>query len=754
MRSSARQIACLWVLLGPVASGGACPGGADGAASGRPWAKVQIDAPGRTLVERDGPWPTARPVGRASVELWLPPDAPRDLHVVLFLADKDGVWFQASGEQGLGRGVWQTVTFDLRPSCGCVEPRGHEAVWNDYYAARVARAGLQLFSAQSWRGEVRVGGLRLTPAGNEGRRLRVVRLRALTAAPRSYEVFELAFDIQGVFANPLDPDAVRVDAEVTMPDGRRLLVPAFYHQPYRRVLDAGRAERVVPSGRACWRVRYTPLAPGHHTWKLMVQTPKGRLETGEHPLDVAAGRPRGFVRRSRRDPRYFETADGAFFYPIGLNIHAPFDVRCAQMLGTPVPPNRGTFAYDDYFAKMSRAGQNAVVVWMCNWWLSIEWTRQWRGFHGLADYHLGNAWRLDCLLDAAARHGIFVHLVLDNHGKLSTWVDSEWETNPYNAKLGGPCDSPEAFFTSPAAFRLYSKRLRYIVARWSSHPSLLGYELISELNLVGSSRRFKGHPSHASWCRRACAYLARTDPYQRPVGVQYSNDYGSVDPQVASLPSLDFLVGDVYKPGGTIVPLMVKTAEMNGRFGKPTFSAEFGGNWNGTTPARLHADLHAGLWSNAMTTTAGAPFFWWFDFVDRYGLYREHQALARFMAGEDRRGLRLRTQTPPVTKAGQATDELGAVALVGARRAWFWAYDTLAAEIMPEERFARRHGGAEALIGGLAPGRYDIEYWDTSRGAVTHRAAAVAAPEGLRLSLPDFTIDIAAKIRAAEEERP
>ena len=639
-----------------------------GGPSGGPCVAVAVRFPGRVLVVHGEPLP-ARPVRSASVAVWLPVRAPADTKVALFLTDKDGLWFQSWADSDLRPGEWRTATFDLSPSSARVEPCGHEAAWNDYFAARVARVGVQLFSAEAWEGVVRLGPLRFTTGEGRPPPLRILRLRALTDEPRSFEMFELAFDIEGSFPNPFDPDAIQIDAAIAAPEGREVLVPAFYYQPYRRRLGADEVEEVVPSGRASWRVRYTPMASGRHTWRLLIRTPAARLETRAHVFEAAEGKPRGFVRRSERDPRYFETADGAFVYPIGLNIHAPFDARCAQMLGTPVLPNRGTFAYDDYFAKMARAGQNAVIVWMCNWWLSIEWTRQWRGFHGLSDYHLGNAWRLDHVLDAAAEHGIFVHLVLDNHGKLSTWVDPEWENNPYNAKLGGPCESPEDFFSSPVAFHLYSKRLRYIVARWSSHPNLLGYEFVSELNLVGSSRRFKGHPSHASWCRRACAYLARTDPHRRPVGVQYSNDYESVDPNVASLPSLDFLVGDVYKPGGAIVRLMVKTAEMNGRFGKPTFSAEFGGSWNGTTPARLHADLHAGLWSNAMTTAAGAPFFWWFDFVDRYDLYGEHRALARFMAGEDRRGLKLQTQTPPVTRAGQPASELGAVALVGARRA-------------------------------------------------------------------------------------
>ena len=63
----------------------------------------------------------------------------------------------------------------------------------------------------------------------------------------------------------------------------------------------------------------------------------------------------------------------------------------------------------------------------------------------------------------------------------------------------------------------------------------------------------------------------------------------------------------------------------------------------------LHVgDLHAGLWANAMTGTAGAPFFWWFDYIDRYDLYGEFRRLSMFMAGEDRRARELQTVEPEV----------------------------------------------------------------------------------------------------------
>ena len=78
----------------------------------------------------------------------------------------------------------------------------------------------------------------------------------------------------------------------------------------------------------------------------------------------------------------------------------------------------------------------------------------------------------------------------------------------------------------------------------------------------------------------------------------------------------------------------------------------------------------------------------------------------------------------------------------------------LAAEIMPEPRFARPHARGSLVLPGLRPGRYRVEFWDTSQGAISSRQTATATADGLRLDLPDFTIDIAAKLRPLEEDKP
>src|SRR5258708_15228145 len=52
------------------------------------------------------------------------------------------------------------------------------------------------------------------------------------------------------------------------------------------------------------------------------------------------------------------------------------------------PPRSTLFPYTTLF-------RSSVVIWMCNWWVSLEWNSKWKGYGGLTDYNLANAWKLD-----------------------------------------------------------------------------------------------------------------------------------------------------------------------------------------------------------------------------------------------------------------------------------------------------------------------------------------------------------------------
>ena len=77
---------------------------------------------------------------------------------------------------------------------------------------------------------------------------------------------------------------------------------------------------------------------------------------------------------------------------------------------------------------------------MANWEVALEWTG--KGYYDLGVYNLEKAGKLDKILDIAAENDIYIQLVINHHGQLSTKVNPQWKENPYNVENGGPCQKP------------------------------------------------------------------------------------------------------------------------------------------------------------------------------------------------------------------------------------------------------------------------------------------------------------------------
>ncbi len=712
-------------------------------AVGQTWSGAMVDCrfPGEHSVSREVETGFDAIRFRLSAEKAAPA-----LTVTVWVANKDGVAFQSNRTVALPKGTWTTFVYDFSPDSPDVRGVAHDAGWCRYYCREVNRVTVQFSSNETWKGKLKLEDIDLTPI--EPRELAITGLTLIQPEMKQFGTGELRFCL-AASGNPFDPDNVKASGVVKAPDGSTRKVPAFFHQDYRRAL-VDEVERLTPTGLPHWHLRLAPEQVGRYEYKLIAKQGEATVETGWHSFECVPSELPGRLRVSQTDPRFFETSRGDFFYPLGTNVHAPFDKRSAKMLGIPVSPNRGTFAYDELFAKMAASGQNACVVWLAPWWLEFEWSAKWKGFGGLTDYNLANAWRLDHMLKLAEKHGIYLHLVLENHGKYSLFVDPQWASNPYNVKNGGMLRTPEDFFTSIYAWNVYRKKLRYLIARVGHSPWILGLELFGEINITGNNRKFMRSPLKALWVKRTAQYLREIDHNRHLVTVHYSNDWKTIDPQVASLPELDYIVGDTYKAAGAIPGYMVETYENNNVYGKPTFSTEFGGNWNGTSPKRLTADLHAGLWSNFMTQSAAAPFFWWYDFIDRHELYSHYSAFTKYIAGEDKRGP-FETSSFELKSSSSRTVKALMLSTPDASRdkAYLWVYDEQAMEVMPGDKYAPLIEDASVPLD-LTGKRYTVEFWNTYDGKLL---ASVNVSGTTQLRIPSFKRDIAAKlIRIQPEE--
>ena len=333
-------------------------------------------------------------------------------------------------------------------------------------------------------------------------------VRLLTADVHQFERVELAVSTGVVPANPFDPNEAAVDAVVTMPSGRVLRVPGFWHQEYGRTLAnpeaAGveRIEKLTAMGAAGWRVRFASPEAGAH--RLVVEWKIGGQSGRSTPLEIRiqAGDRAGFVRRSKRNPQYLEHESGKAFFAIGENL-CMYEKR------------EGTYYFDRLLEKMAVNGGNYVRLWQEYYVpqdpgiVAAPGDSSFAGFPletqatGLGRYDLASAWRLDHVAAECERREIYFQIAFEMTVWWQTRMKHRWPRNPYNAANGGPCRTPQEYFTNPAARELVRRRLRYSVARWGWSMHLAAWELWNE---VDNNEGFDPAANEA-WHREMSGYL-------------------------------------------------------------------------------------------------------------------------------------------------------------------------------------------------------------------------------------------------------
>lgn len=475
---------------------------------------------------------------------------------------------------------------------------------------------------------------------------RPLSLRAVSASRprlRAYETIELASDVTATYNNPFDPDQIAVEAEIRDPVGALHRVPGFYYVPARLEMDAD-TERLRVAGRPGFRVRFTPSKPGRYTATVVVRNASKVVRSAPIAFVVEPSQHPGFVRVSRRNPHYFAHEDGSPFIAVGENV-------CWASSRTPLRD------YQQWFEALGKAGGNWARLWLAYNEKGQEWTampteRPGTGTYlGLGRYAMDNAWRLDEVLRLAEKNGIHVMFCLGTYGEFTEggyFNEGMWVSNPYNAKNGGPCATPQEFWTNERARKLYKQRLRYLIARYAHSPNLFAWEFWNEV---------PPSPAQEKWVTEMAAFVKQNDPYKHLV----STTYGS--PAVWQCADVDFTMTHMYGQADStpdFTPQIVAHAREHRRFGKPYLLSEFGIDWQGPDskwePAGRGINMHNGAWAALMAGSAGTAMVWWWDsYVHPFGLYHILSPVARFAKAVDWQSDRLEplegieVQTAPET---------------------------------------------------------------------------------------------------------
>ena len=660
-------------------------------------------------------------------------------------------WWQQRLGSIPGDGGWQTLGLDAAGGWTCA---AGDAVWSADLRRRIrtfgvvayvrgaggqARLRLDRVRRFGWASETGVGKLAI---------------RDLTTGPASlprWQPIAADFALSSPSQNPYDPDFADVVGEIEGPDGKRRSHPAYWYEPQRLDFD-GKTEVVVADGGGSWRWRWTPPRPGAWKWRIVARLKirEAWLKSeGDWRTTIVTDQPGGMptVGPDPKDPTWFSAADGRFWYPIGINLRSPGDERQDGDLARerafrsqeeePAAirgwnsinwQRLGTRAYERWFPLMQANGMDWARVWMSPWWCGLEWRRDWDDFGGLTWFSQVSAARMDRVMELAAANHVYVQVELMNHGMVGEHADRQWADSPYNRKNGGPCANVAEWFRSPEVWAIHAKRLRYTLARWGWCSNLAAWSLCSELEFTGTfdqeaQRNDRGFsPGLQAWLEKSLAWMREHDP-GRMVTMHWSHPWSG--PQHWRTPGLGFSNSNAYtafmdfdptlgngKKGQRDLPLALDSY-LNRVFPpqelhRPTLIGEWGGHWAENQPWALHGELRTGVWIQAVTPYAGNTGFWWWLWLDLADSWGQYAAVARFMQGEDRRGIAWTTIKPPVSGGRLSAQGMASERAI---RLYVWPRG------MDQDSRRNQSAGGEAQIGGVAPGsRWHVRRYDGSSG--------------------------------------
>lgn len=436
--------------------------------------------------------------------------------------------------------------------------------------------------------------------------LQITELRVNSDEIGLYEKFEITFELSGEWDNPFDPEQIKVGARFTSPDGEELLVPGFFFQKYRRK-ENGDLKKV---GEPVWKVRFTPVQTGEYQYQVIVNNNGEEITSPLQEFQSTSyNANHGFIRVSEINPHYFEYSDGMPFFGVAMG------------------RQQGNIYDRKSYKRFSDAGGNFNRLFLTNGGLNLgELNSTSRPDRGLGKMNLVASWRLDQVLKAGEKLGIYHILTITNQ-----WTfNHRWDTHAYNIENGGILDSPREYWTDEEAMQYFERHLRYLVARWGYSPSVFSWDLWNEYTAMSGSDLEVAIP----WHRRMARYISSIDVFDHII---HTND-GSLNgrDRMHALPEIDVVSTNTYGVKNIAHVAEVWTKRMIGKFNKPYVLSEVGpghgiGNYGELDPERRM--VHNALWSPLVSGSASTGMAWEGSWLGHHTFYTYTRGISEFVEG-------------------------------------------------------------------------------------------------------------------------
>lgn len=445
----------------------------------------------------------------------------------------------------------------------------------------------------------------------------VFRNVASVSSYKKYECAEFKLDLNAEYKNPFDYDDITVQGKFHLPDGKSVIVDAFYTQDYQIDTITRKDGKISGIGSPYWKVRFTPISTGKYKAEFTIKDSKGRVVTSDPiSFDVSESSSNGFIRTSSSDKQYLTFDTGNPFFSIGFGAHF-WNYRDVLLL------------HKYFLNKLAAFGGNTISFNLqagSGGPFDLETNR-------LGFYDLVNAAKFDYILNAAALRNIYVLPCL-NQTKLADL--KHWPSSIYNSKNGGPCNNVDEFFENPEVTKSIKQRLRYTIARWGYSPNIIGWEIFNEVTYLAGF--IKNREQVVSWHDSIAKYIKSLDPNNHLISTSFGSGGDSSEYMpMYTLPSLDFVIIHLYSNDIT-TSLRQRMASVL-KIGKPVFGGEIGMPCPAAASAIKYdpegISYHNAVWTSAMTKAAGNVLHWWENFHEVLDLDYHSRAFQKFSSDID-----------------------------------------------------------------------------------------------------------------------
>ncbi len=341
--------------------------------------------------------------------------------------------------------------------------------------------------------------------------------------------------------NPYDPDNIDLFAVFTKIGGRSQRVDGFFYVDFERVEDCGGNNhypcwREIPTEYK-WRIRFAPPSVGNWSvsFYLNVNNSQEPLYSIENAIQFYCGESdnKGYLYANGQDFKFNKTQE--IFRPIGINTE----------WGIMYDNLHAYNNYKTYFDAIHENGGNlASFTLIHHLGLQFEWETL--GVYENPDATVcdlpelpgrlncsnrqAHAWEIDNVINYAYDMGIYLKYTILQHPELRAgdyWSINEYSyNNPYK-HITGDSSTPIDFINNQVAREMFSRKLRYMIARWGYSTQIAWWELLTEIDAIDG---FEGHEAEVrDWFDVMSEKIKNLDYSRHMISGSYANCFNKPD---------------------------------------------------------------------------------------------------------------------------------------------------------------------------------------------------------------------------------